>query len=57
MLDQMAVALGSRPLSTETLVTDSSGMALFDVQPRSFDQVLREALAEERGVLWSEPVA
>lgn len=37
-------------LSTETVVTDHSGMALFDVTPRSFDQALREALAEERGV-------
>lgn len=37
-------------LSTETVVTDHSGMALFDVSPRSFDQALREALAEERGM-------
>ncbi|MFZ0041748.1 MAG: NAD(P)H-binding protein [Solirubrobacteraceae bacterium] len=34
-------------LSTETIVTDPSGMALFDIEPRSFDQALREALAEE----------
>jgi len=33
-------------LSTETTVTDPSGMALFDFQPRSFDQALRDALAE-----------
>jgi uncharacterized protein YbjT (DUF2867 family) len=34
-------------LSTDTTVTDPSGMALFDFQPRSFAQALREALAEE----------
>lgn len=34
-------------LSTETTVTDPSGMALFDFQPRSFEQALREAIAEE----------
>jgi hypothetical protein len=34
-------------LSTDTTVTDPSGMALFDFQPRSFDQALREAIAEE----------
>jgi uncharacterized protein YbjT (DUF2867 family) len=34
-------------LSTDTTVTDSSGMALFDFLPRSFDQALREAIAEE----------
>jgi uncharacterized protein YbjT (DUF2867 family) len=34
-------------LSTETIVTDPSGMALFDIQPRSFDQALREAIAEQ----------
>jgi uncharacterized protein YbjT (DUF2867 family) len=34
-------------LSTDTTVTDASGMALFDFQPRSFDQALREAIAEE----------
>lgn len=44
-------------LSTETVVTDPSGMALFDVAPRSFEQALREALAEERGVAGAEPVA
>ena len=34
-------------LSTDTTVTDPSGMALFDFQPRSFKQALREAIAEE----------
>jgi uncharacterized protein YbjT (DUF2867 family) len=34
-------------LSTDTTVTDPSGMALFDFQPRSFEQALRESLAEE----------
>jgi uncharacterized protein YbjT (DUF2867 family) len=34
-------------LSTETTVTDPSGMALFDFAPRSFRQALREAIAEE----------
>ncbi len=34
-------------LSTDTTVTDASGMALFDFQPRSFKQALREAVAEE----------
>jgi len=34
-------------LSTETTVTDPSGMALFDFVPRSFGQALREAIAEE----------
>jgi uncharacterized protein YbjT (DUF2867 family) len=33
-------------LSTDTTVTDQSGMALFDFQPRSFEQALREAIAE-----------
>ncbi len=36
-------------LSTDTTVTDRSGMALFDFQPRSFKQALREAIAEEDG--------
>lgn len=35
-------------LSTDTTITDSSGMALFDIQPRSFEQALREAIAEDR---------
>jgi uncharacterized protein YbjT (DUF2867 family) len=34
-------------LSTDTTVTDPSGMALFDFLPRSFEQALREAIAEE----------
>jgi uncharacterized protein YbjT (DUF2867 family) len=34
-------------LSTDTTVTDPSGMALFDFLPRSFDQSLREAIVEE----------
>ena len=34
-------------LSTDTTVTDPSGMELFDFQPRSFAQALREAIAEE----------
>jgi uncharacterized protein YbjT (DUF2867 family) len=34
-------------LSTETTVTDPSGMALFDFRPRSFEQALSEAIAEE----------
>ena len=34
-------------LSTETTVTDPSGMALFDFVPRPFAQALREAIAEE----------
>jgi hypothetical protein len=33
-------------LSTDTTVTDPSGMALFDFQPRSFEQALGEAIAE-----------
>jgi len=35
-------------LSTDTTVTDPSGMALFDVIPMSFAAALRAALAEER---------
>jgi uncharacterized protein YbjT (DUF2867 family) len=34
-------------LSTDTTVTDPSGMELFDFQPRPFDQALGEAIAEE----------
>jgi uncharacterized protein YbjT (DUF2867 family) len=34
-------------LSTDTTVTDPSGMALFGFTPRSFAQALREAIAEE----------
>jgi uncharacterized protein YbjT (DUF2867 family) len=36
-------------LSTDTTVTDPSGMALFDFLPRSFVQALREAIVEEEG--------
>jgi len=35
-------------LSTDTTITDSSGMELFDIQPRSFEQALREAIAEDQ---------
>ncbi len=35
-------------LSTETIVTDPSGMALFPIRPRPFEQGLREAIEEER---------
>jgi uncharacterized protein YbjT (DUF2867 family) len=35
-------------LTTETVVTDASGAALFDVSPAPFDETLRLALAEER---------
>jgi uncharacterized protein YbjT (DUF2867 family) len=38
-------------LSTDTTVTDQSGMELFDFQPRSFERALREAIAEEEGPL------
>ncbi len=34
-------------LSTDTTVTDPSGMALFSFHPRRFGQALREAIAEE----------
>jgi hypothetical protein len=34
-------------LSTDTTVTDPSGMALFDFLPGSFAQALNEAIAEE----------
>ena len=36
-------------LSTETVVTDRSGAALFDVEPIGFDESLRKAVAAERG--------
>ncbi len=36
-------------LSTETVVTDPSGAALFDVDPLGFDETLRRALAEDSG--------
>jgi len=34
-------------LSTETVVTDPSGAALFDIEPVGFDETLRRALAED----------
>lgn len=34
-------------LSTETVVTDPTGAALFDVEPISFDETLRRALSED----------
>ena len=34
-------------LSTDTTVTDPSGMELFDFRPRSFERALLEAIAEE----------
>ncbi len=34
-------------LSTDTTITDPSGMELFDIQPRSFEQALCDAIAEE----------
>ncbi len=34
-------------LSTETVVTDPSGAALFEVEPLDFDETLRRALAED----------
>jgi uncharacterized protein YbjT (DUF2867 family) len=36
-------------LATDTTVSEPSGMALFDFEPRSFDQALREAIAEDSG--------
>jgi uncharacterized protein YbjT (DUF2867 family) len=36
-------------LSTPTVVTDTSGMALFDVEPVPFDEALRRARAEDPG--------
>jgi uncharacterized protein YbjT (DUF2867 family) len=36
-------------LATDTTVSDRSGMELFDFEPRSFTQALREALAEDAG--------
>jgi hypothetical protein len=35
-------------LSTETVVSDSSGTSLFDVEPTPFDDALREAIAEDQ---------
>ncbi len=34
-------------LSTETVVTDQSGMALFEVEPTPFDDALRTAIADD----------
>jgi hypothetical protein len=34
-------------LRTPTVVTDPSGAALFGIEPESFDETLRRALAEE----------
>jgi uncharacterized protein YbjT (DUF2867 family) len=34
-------------LSTETVVTDNSGAALFDVEPMGFDEALRRAIGED----------
>jgi uncharacterized protein YbjT (DUF2867 family) len=42
-------------LSTDTTVTDPSGMALFDFQPRPFAQALLEAIAEEDKSRWPKP--
>jgi uncharacterized protein YbjT (DUF2867 family) len=36
-------------LATPTVVTDDSGMALFDVEPRPFGETVERALAETRG--------
>ena len=35
-------------LSTDTTVTDPSGMALYDIAPVGFDEALRAAIAEEQ---------
>ena len=35
-------------LSTDTTISDPSGMALFDFLPRPFGQSLREAIAEDK---------
>jgi uncharacterized protein YbjT (DUF2867 family) len=37
-------------LSTDTTVTDASGMRLFDFSPQSFEGALRDAIAEEAGL-------
>ncbi len=36
-------------LSTETVVTDPSGAALFDIEPTPLDDALRQAVKEEQG--------
>ena len=38
----------SRCLSTETVVTDPGGAALFNVQPIGFDESLRKAVRAEQ---------
>lgn len=38
-------------LSTDTTVTDASGMELFGFRPRPFERALREAIAEETASL------
>ncbi|MGH2918767.1 MAG: NAD(P)H-binding protein, partial [Solirubrobacteraceae bacterium] len=38
-------------LATETVVTDPSGAALFDIEPIGFDASLRKAVAAERGAV------
>jgi uncharacterized protein YbjT (DUF2867 family) len=42
-------------LATDTTVIDPSGMALFDFRPRSFEQALHDAIAEERAARESAP--
>jgi hypothetical protein len=34
-------------LAVPTVVTDPSGMTLFDIEPIGFDQALRRAVAED----------
>ena len=41
-------------LRTETVVTDPSGAALFEVHPLPFDATLRRAFSEEQRIGWSE---
>jgi uncharacterized protein YbjT (DUF2867 family) len=42
-------------LSTDTTITDPSGMELFNIQPISFERALREAIAEEDQARRSSP--
>jgi hypothetical protein len=45
-------------LTTETIVTDSSGAEPFEIAPLSFDETLRRALAdEERGAIAANTVS
>jgi uncharacterized protein YbjT (DUF2867 family) len=37
-------------LSTDTTISDPSGMALYEIEPMGFDAALQAALAEERGL-------